>query len=170
MESYWYVPWDLDCRHTSSDILWQGLAYSCIAIPSKHGPNTSFLSSVKQLNNSCLESTCYIEQGRDMWLSAFFAKPPWPLHQRAFSKSAQVPLTTLLCSTPMTILHWSMLYPGYCFLGSHRREPYLTVFCSSFFAGFSTHGQFNSTAQTFFPLWSTNRASILLALTQVWSA
>ena len=71
-----------------------------------------------------------------------------------------------LPNTLMTILHWLMLYLGYCFLNSHRRGPYLAVFSSSFFPRFSTHRQLISTAQTFFPLWSTNCASTLLALTQ----
>ena len=88
-----------------------------------------------------------------LWLSAFFAKHPLPLHQRAFSQSAQVDHHP---STSMTILHWLILYPVYCFLSSLLRGPYLFVFSSSFYPRLSTFGQLISTAHTFFPLWSTN--------------
>ena len=48
--------------------------------------NTALIRPFRQLKISCFESTCsiYLTSTR-LWLCAFFAKHPLPLHQRASS-------------------------------------------------------------------------------------
>ena len=73
-------------------------------------------------------------------------------------------------STSITMLIWVILYPGYCFLISHRSGAYLRVFSSSFCFRFSIQGQLISNRFTVFLSLSTILASTLLARTSVWSA
>ena len=60
--------------------------------------------------------------------------------------------------------------PGYCCFNSHRSGAYFLVFSSSFVLRFVVHGQLISNRIISFLTLSTIRASILLALTSLFSA
>ena len=90
--------------------------------------------------------------------------PSKPLIPEITSVEYHAPRTSIMMFTCF------ISQPGYCCFNSHRSGAYFLVFSSSFVLRFVIHGQLISNRRISFLTLSTIRASILLALTSVFSA